>query len=56
MIPYRNMTQEEFALTFPDWGPSIDAPSIHPHYEKTPGLSKEERARLAAPDGRPYSI
>lgn len=56
MIPYRNMTQEEFALTFPDWGPSIEAPSIHPHYEKTPGLTKEERARLAAPDGRPYSI
>ncbi|KAH9390075.1 PREDICTED: ATP synthase subunit d, mitochondrial-like [Rhagoletis zephyria] len=57
MIPYRHMTAEDFFLTFPDWAPNtLEAPSIHPHYEKTPGLSKEERARLAAPLGRPYSI
>ena len=47
------MTMEEFVLTFPDWWDTLEAPSIHPSYEKTPGLSKEERARYAAPE--PYS-
>lgn len=55
MIPYKDMTLEEFALTFPDWVPSYENPSIWPSYELTPGLSKEEREKLAAPDGKPYS-
>ena len=50
------MTVEEFSLTFPDWVPSYKAPSIFPHYEKTPGLTKEEQAEYAAPPGRPFSI
>ena len=50
------MTFEDFALTFPDWEISLENPSIYPHDEKTPGISKEERARLAAPDGPPFSI
>lgn len=55
MIPVRHMSQEEFVLTFPDWSKTLEAPSLFPNYEKTPGLSKEERARYAAPDGPPYS-
>lgn len=56
MIPHKYMTVEEFALTFPDWVPSYKSPSIYPHWEKTPGLTKEEQARLNAPEGPPYSI
>lgn len=49
------MSKEEFSLTFPDWVYSYESPSIWPHFEKTPGLSKEERAELHKPDGPPYS-
>ncbi|KAH9413613.1 ATP synthase peripheral stalk subunit d, mitochondrial-like [Dermatophagoides pteronyssinus] len=55
MLPVRDMNNEDFTLTFPDWVCTLESPSIYPHFEKTPGLSKEERERLAAPDGKPYS-
>jgi len=56
MIPFEEMTEEEFVLTFPDWSVRWQEPSIWPHTEKTPGLTREERERLAKPDGPPYSI
>ncbi|OTF83778.1 ATP synthase subunit d, mitochondrial-like protein [Euroglyphus maynei] len=55
MLPVRHMSNEDFTLTFPDWVCTLESPSIYPHFEKTPGLTKEERDRLAAPDGKPYS-
>lgn len=56
MLPYDHMMQEEFTLTFPDWSIRWQDPSIWPHTEKTPGLTKEEVAQLKKPDGPPYSI
>ena len=56
MIPYHEMTQEDFALTFPDWVISRAHPSVPPHPERCPGVSKEEREQLAKPDGYPWSI
>ncbi|RWS28969.1 ATP synthase subunit d-like protein [Leptotrombidium deliense] len=43
MIPYDRMTDEEFAQTFPDWSMTKEKNSLYPHYEFTPGMSKEER-------------
>jgi hypothetical protein len=56
MIPFQDMYNEDFALTFPDWVISRAEPSVHPHLERMPGVSKEDRKRLAEPDGYPYSI
>lgn len=56
MIPYGEMTEEDFCLTFPEWVYSRKDPSIEPHPERAPGLTAEERAELAKPDGPPYSI
>lgn len=56
MIPYGEMTQEDFVLTFPEWCYNREDPSIWPHPERAPGLTKEERKELAKPDGPPYSI
>ena len=57
MIPVNQMTEEEFALTFPDWGVrQAVRPSWWPHEETTPGLSKEERAAITKSDGPPYSL
>ncbi|CAM5999848.1 unnamed protein product [Sphagnum balticum] len=47
---------EDFTLTFPDWSVRWQDPSVFPHEEKTPGLTKEERAQLAKPDGPPHSL
>jgi len=44
MIPVDQMTPEEFAHTFPDWAITGGVESLAPNSEKTPGLSKEERA------------
>lgn len=56
MIPYEDMLQEDFLLTFPEWSVTRDAPSIWPHEEKQPGITREESAEFAKPDGAPYSI
>lgn len=56
MIPYGEMTREEFVLTFPEWNYKRDDPSLWPHAERQPGISKEERIERAKPDGYPYSI
>jgi hypothetical protein len=56
MIPYGQMLEEDFALTFPDWVYSRKNPSLPPHPELTPGITPEQRAELAKPDGPPYSI
>ena len=56
MIPYDQMTDEEFELTFPDWAVTRENPSIWPNEEKVPGLSRKEAAELAKPDGPPFSI
>lgn len=56
MIPYGQMLEEDYCLTFPDWVYSRADPSIEPHPERAPGLTPEERIELAKPDGPPYSI
>lgn len=56
MIPYPEMSCEDFALTFPEWVFSRADPSVAPHLERQPGLSAEERKELAKPDGPPYSL
>ena len=56
MIPYDEMLLEDFALTFPDWVSSRADPSCYPNYERSPGISKEEKAQYAKPDGPPFSI
>lgn len=55
MIPYKDMSMEDFVLTFPDWVYTTNNPSVWPHPEKTPGLTKEQREQLHKPDGPPYS-
>jgi hypothetical protein len=56
MLPYDEMTEEEFTLTFPDWSVRWQDPSVWPHEEKAPGLTKEQQEKLRAPDGPPYSL
>lgn len=56
MIPYKDMLNEDYQLTFPDWTVNREAPSVWPHPEKQPGLTKEQSAELAKPDPYPYSI
>lgn len=56
MIPYGDMTQDDFALTFPEWVYDRENPSLWPHAERQPGLTREQRKELAKPDGYPYSI
>ena len=46
MIPVDQMTDEDFARTFPDWSITPESPSLYPSYEKTPGLSKEDRIEV----------
>lgn len=56
MIPYNDMTWDDFCLTFPNWVYSRKDPSIEPHKNRQPGLTEEEVAELSKPDGPPYSI
>lgn len=56
MIPYGQMTPDDFCLTFPNWVYSRKDPSIEPHPERAPGLTEEEVAELAKPNGPPYSL
>lgn len=57
MIPVKEMTEEEFALTFPDWSVRQTVrPSWWPHEEATPGLTKKEREEITKSDGPPYSL
>lgn len=56
MIPVKDMTEEDFALTFPHWSCTLDAPpTIGFAWERTPGLSREEAAALAQPDPIPFA-
>lgn len=56
MIPVKDMLEEDWALTFPDWSySSIENPSIAPHYGRMPGLSLEEAIAFEQPDLLPYS-
>ncbi|CAG2101332.1 unnamed protein product, partial [Medioppia subpectinata] len=57
MLPVVDMSEEEFALTFPEWSVrQTREPSWWPHDETTPGLTTAEREALRKPDGPPYSI
>lgn len=55
MIPVKNMTYEDYFLTFPHWSWSIERPSIAPHYGRAAGLTREEAAALDQPDPLPYA-
>lgn len=56
MIPVPDMTQEDWALTFPEWSYSdIDNPSLVPHLGRAPGLTREEAAAFEQPDCLPYA-
>lgn len=46
MIPIHEMTKEDFYLTFPDWVPRRDVPTIWPHDSRTPGLDREQREKM----------
>jgi hypothetical protein len=43
MIPYDQMTEEEFIRTFPDWSITTECPGYYPHFDKQPGLTKQQR-------------
>ena len=59
MIPYGQMTNEDYALTFPDYVYSRKDPSIWPNEERAPGLTKEEREQIKIGKkhgGAPYTL
>ena len=56
MIPFHEMTYEEFALTFPKWATWYGSKAIPGESENNPTLTEEERAELSKSDGRPWSI
>lgn len=55
MIPVPRMNQEDWVLTFPLWSHTMDNPSVHPHYGRTPGLTREEAIAYEQPDPVPYA-
>lgn len=55
MIPVKDMTYEDWTLTFPQWSTSIESPSVAPHFGRIPGLSREEAAAFDQPDPVPYA-
>lgn len=56
MIPVKEMTMEDFCATFPHWNiADRENPSIWPHFERAPGLSREEAAAFGQPDPVPYA-
>ncbi|XP_054155111.1 ATP synthase subunit d, mitochondrial-like [Oppia nitens] len=57
MLDVKDMSIEEFALTFPDWEVRQTVrPSWWPHEETTPGLTQQERDEITKLDGRPHSL
>lgn len=55
MIPVKDMTMEDWSLTFPHWTTSIEHPSIYPHLGRTAGLTREEAAAFDIPDPVPFA-
>lgn len=55
MIPCKDMTCEDWSLTFPYWSTSVENPSIGPHWNRTPGLTKEEMIAFEQPDPVPFA-
>lgn len=55
MIPVKEMSMEDWTLTFPHWSTTIENPSIYPHLGRTPGLTREEAAAFDQPDPIPYA-
>lgn len=56
MIPYREMSFEEYCQTFPEWNfADRENPSLSPHFGRTAGLSREEAAAFEQPDPQPYA-
>lgn len=55
MIPFKEMSAEDWTLTFPEWSTSIENPSLGPHWGRTPGLTREEAAAFDQPDPVPYA-
>lgn len=55
MIPIKEMTCEDWALTFPYWSTSIENPSLGFHWNRTPGLTKEEMIAFEQPDPVPFA-
>lgn len=56
MIPYPQMTLEDYYLTFPEWAFDRNNPSVEPHLERQPGITKEQRKEFAKPDPYPMSL
>jgi F-type H+-transporting ATPase subunit d len=56
MIPYDQMLNEDFQLTFPDWSIRREDPSVEPHAEKMPGVSKAEREEFKKVGPKPECI
>lgn len=55
MIPVKDMTLEDWALTFPYWSTNVENPSIGPHWNRTPGLNKAEMLAFEQPDPVPFA-
>lgn len=56
MIPVKDMTMEDYSLTFPHWSATLDTPpTVGFAYDRIPGLSREEAAAFAQPDPVPYA-
>lgn len=55
MLPFREMTLEDWALTFPEWtNHSIENP-VMGSYSRFAGLTREEAAAFDQPDPVPFS-
>lgn len=55
MIPVKDMTHEDWALTFPQWSFSMENPTLPPHNGLAPGLTREEAAAFEQPDPVPFA-
>lgn len=55
MIPVKDMTIEDWTLTFPHWSFTKENPSIYPHLGRAVGLTREEAAAFDQPDPIPYA-
>lgn len=56
MIPVKDMSMEDYCATFPHWNiADRENPSIWPHFERAPGLTREEAAAFGQPDPLPYA-
>jgi len=55
MVPFHDMTFEEFAMTFPKWAHWYGSKTLPGQPDCDSRLTDKERAEILKPDGRPWS-